>query len=91
MLGYNPNNSFKVIVRHRDLLTRHIPLRSGEIRGLFPGQVIFCLCIHDMEHLRSAADLPASLVSYFTNSALNKNLALLQCMEAVADKVCPLL
>ena len=44
--------------------------------------------MHDLERLRSAAGLPASLVTYFSNNGLNKNLGLVQCMEAVAEKVC---
>ena len=43
--------------------------------------------MHDMERLRSAAGLPASLVTYFANNGLNKNFGLVQCMEAVAEKV----
>ena len=43
--------------------------------------------MHDLERLRSAAGLPASLVTYFSNNGLNKNLGLVQCMEAVAEKV----
>ena len=77
----------QVISKHREMLTRHIPTRSGETRGLFPGQVIFLLCMHDMERMRSATGLPASLVSYFTNNGLNKNLGLVQCMESIAEKV----
>lgn len=69
------------------MLIKHISLRSSEIRNLYPGQVIFLLCTHDLERLRSAAGLPASLVSYFANNGLNKNQGLVQCMEAVAEKV----
>ena len=43
--------------------------------------------MHDMERLRSAAGLPASLVTYFANNGLNKITGLVQCMEAVAEKV----
>lgn len=43
--------------------------------------------MHDIERFRSAAGLPASLVSYFVNNSLNKNTGLVQCMEAVAEKV----
>lgn len=42
--------------------------------------------MHDMERMRSATGLPSSLVSYFTNNSLNKNLALMQCMESIAEK-----
>ncbi|KIP08776.1 hypothetical protein PHLGIDRAFT_29437 [Phlebiopsis gigantea 11061_1 CR5-6] len=76
-----------VIHKHRDILTKHISLRSSEIRNLLPGQIIFLLVMHDMEKLRSAGGLPASLVTYFANNGLNKNLSLVQCMEAVAEKV----
>lgn len=79
--------SIQVIGKLRTLLQRHIPLRSTEIRGLFPGQVVFLLCMHDVEGMRSAAGLPSSLVSYFANNGLNKNAALVGCMEAVAEKV----
>lgn len=43
--------------------------------------------MHDIERFRSAAGLPASLVSYFVNNSLNRNNGLVQCMEAVAEKV----
>ena len=43
--------------------------------------------MHDMERLRSGAGLPSSLVTYFANNGLNKNVGLVQCMEAVAEKV----
>lgn len=69
------------------MLIKHISLRSSEIRSLYPGQVIFLLCMHDMERLRSASGLPASLVTYFANNGLNQNVGLVQCMEAVAEKV----
>ncbi len=42
--------------------------------------------MHDMERMRSATGLPTSLVSYFTNNSLNKNVGLMQCMEAIAEK-----
>lgn len=74
-------------MKHRDILIKHISLRYSEIRSLFPGQIIFLLAMHDIERFRSGAGLPASLVSYFVNNSLNKNTALVQCMEAVAEKV----
>lgn len=43
--------------------------------------------MHDIERFRSGAGLPASLVTYFVNNSLNKNTNLVQCMEAVAEKV----
>lgn len=76
-----------VIASHRALLANHVPLRVGEIRYLIPGQVIFLLCMHDMENMRSAAGLPSSLVSYFVNNGLNKNTGLHSCMESIAEKV----
>ncbi|KAI8989762.1 atypical/PIKK/PI4K protein kinase [Trametes punicea] len=76
-----------VISKHRALLTKHIPLRSGEVRYLLPGQVLFLLAMHDMESMRAAAGLPSSLVSYFVNKGVNKMSALLSCMESVAEKV----
>ncbi|KIJ69126.1 hypothetical protein HYDPIDRAFT_23983 [Hydnomerulius pinastri MD-312] len=76
-----------VLAKHRAHLTRHISLRTSEIRALSTGQVIFVLTMHDMETMRSAAGLPSSLVSYFTNTSLNKHAALNACMEAVAEKV----
>lgn len=48
---------------------------------------MFLLCMHDIESMRSALGLPASLVNYFVNNGLNKNANLLNCMEAVAEKV----
>ena len=43
--------------------------------------------MHDMESMRSAAGLPSSLVSYFTNDSINKHAGLSACMESVAEKV----
>lgn len=76
-----------VISRHRTLLTKHIPLRSSEIRYLLPGQVLFLLAMHDIESMRAAAGLPSSLVSYFVNKGINKTAGLLACMESIAEKV----
>ncbi|KAH8099528.1 atypical/PIKK/PI4K protein kinase [Cristinia sonorae] len=90
-LDYNPvirqEYAETVISHHRTLLHKHIPLRSAEIRGLSPGQIIFLLCMHDLESMRAAAGMPSSLVSYFTNNSLNKNPGLIASMEAVAEKV----
>jgi phosphatidylinositol 4-kinase A len=77
----------KVISKHRTALTRHIPLRAGDIRYLSSGQVIFLLTMHDMESMRAAAGLTSSLVSYFTNDGLNKHNELSGCMESIAEKV----
>jgi phosphatidylinositol 4-kinase len=52
-----------------------------------PGQVVFLLVMHDIESMRSAAGLPSSLVSYFTNGSLNRQSGLIACMESIADKV----
>ncbi|KAH7889620.1 hypothetical protein F5I97DRAFT_1934490 [Phlebopus sp. FC_14] len=76
-----------VLVKHRAYLIRHLPLRSSEIRSLSTGQVIFALTMHDIETMRSAAGLPSSLVSYFTNASLNGRTGLNSCMEAIAEKV----
>ncbi|KAF9227759.1 hypothetical protein BS17DRAFT_726240 [Gyrodon lividus] len=76
-----------VLAKHRAYLARHISLRASEIRSLTTGQVIFVLTMHDIETMRSAAGLPSSLVSYFTNTSLNNHTALNACMEAVAEKV----
>ncbi|KAG2100206.1 uncharacterized protein F5147DRAFT_710970 [Suillus discolor] len=76
-----------VISKHRSFLTRHIPHRASEIRSLSPGQVIFLLVMQDVESMRSAAGLPSSLVSYFTNGSLNRQSYLIVCMESIADKV----
>ncbi|KZT27321.1 atypical/PIKK/PI4K protein kinase [Neolentinus lepideus HHB14362 ss-1] len=76
-----------IISKHRTLLTNYIALRTGEIRHLSPGQVIFLLAMHDMESMRSAAGLPSSLVSYFTNSGINGHPGLNVCMESIAEKV----
>ncbi|KAI0345278.1 atypical/PIKK/PI4K protein kinase [Trametopsis cervina] len=90
-LEYNPvirkEYAETIIHRHRDLLIKHIALRYSEIRGLLPGQIIFLLAMHDIERFRSGSGLPASLVTYFVNNTLNKNVNLVQCMEAVAEKV----
>ena len=79
--------SLQIIQKHRALLQKHIPLRATEVRGLYPGQIIFLLAMHDVESMRSAAGLPSSLVSFFTNNSLNVNPGLVHCMEAVAEKV----
>ncbi|KAI0075272.1 hypothetical protein K474DRAFT_1676500 [Panus rudis PR-1116 ss-1] len=90
-LEYNPvirqEYAETIINKHRGLLQKYIPLRATEIRGLFPGQIVFLLAMHDVESMRSAAGLPSSLVSYFTNNSLNNNIGLVHCMEAVAEKV----
>lgn len=80
--------NFKVLAKHRAYLTRHIPSITSDLRSLTTGQVIFVLSMHDIETMRSAAGLPSSLVSYFTNSSLNKQSGLNVCMDAVADNVC---
>lgn len=72
---------------HRNLLEKHIPTKHSEIRHLSAGQVLFLLTMHDMECMRSAAGLPASLVTYFVNNNLNKHLPLVTCMDSVAEKV----
>ncbi|PCH37888.1 atypical/PIKK/PI4K protein kinase [Wolfiporia cocos MD-104 SS10] len=76
-----------VISKHRTLLAKYVPLRVSEIRYLLPGQVIFLLAMHDIESMRSAAGYPSSLVSFFVNNGLNKNVGLHACMESVAEKV----
>ena len=76
-----------VIAKPRGLLTKHIPLRASEVRYLLPGQVLFLLAMHDVESMRAAGGRPSSLVTYFVNKGINKNIGLLQCMEAVAEKV----
>lgn len=66
---------------------KHISLRGSEIRFLSPGQIVFLLAMQDVESMRSAAGLPSSLASYFTNDGLNKHSGLSSCMESVAEKV----
>lgn len=78
---------WQVVSKHRSFLTTHISLRGSEIRHLSPGQIVFLLTMHDVENMRSAAGLPSSLVSYFTNESLNKNVGLSACMDSVAEKV----
>jgi hypothetical protein len=43
--------------------------------------------MHDIESMRSAAGLPSSLVTYFTNVGLNAHAGLSACMESIAEKV----
>jgi phosphatidylinositol 4-kinase len=43
--------------------------------------------MHDMESMRSSAGRPSSLVTYFLNGSLNKNVSLGACMESIAEKV----
>ncbi|KAG7092795.1 hypothetical protein E1B28_009114 [Marasmius oreades] len=76
-----------VIQKHRGSLTKHISLRSSDIRYLSCGQVIFLLTMLDMESMRSAAGLPSSLVGYFVNDVLNRRPGLSACMESIAEKV----
>lgn len=79
--------SYKVLAKHRGYLMRRISLSASDLRSLTTGQVIFLLTMHDIETMRSAAGLPSSLVSYFTNSSLNTQTGLNICMDAVADNV----
>ncbi|KAH7923479.1 hypothetical protein BV22DRAFT_1036261 [Leucogyrophana mollusca] len=76
-----------VLPKHCAFLSRHIPIRASEIRGLSAGQIIFLLVMHDMESMRSAMGLPSSLATYFTNSSLNRLAGLSACMESIAEKV----
>ncbi|KAG6853905.1 hypothetical protein C0991_012574 [Blastosporella zonata] len=76
-----------VISKHRVLLTKHIPLRAGDIRSLSSGQIVFVLTMHEIESMRSAAGLTSSLVTYFTNDSINGHPGLSACMESVAEKV----
>ncbi|KAG6909642.1 hypothetical protein DXG01_016424 [Tephrocybe rancida] len=76
-----------IISKHRLSLTKHISLRTGDIRNLSSGQVIFILTMHDIESMRSAAGLTSSLVAYFTNDSINGHPGLSACMESVAEKV----
>lgn len=41
----------------------------------------------ELESMRSACGLPASLPTYFVNESVNGSTALSLCMESVADKV----
>ncbi|KZV73387.1 atypical/PIKK/PI4K protein kinase [Peniophora sp. CONT] len=75
------------IVKHRNILNRLLPTHHHQIRSLSSGLVIFLLAMHDVESMRSAAGYPASLISYFTNSGLDKAPSLDACMEAMAEKV----
>ncbi len=77
----------QVILKHKTSLTRHIPLRTSDIRSLSSGQIVFLLTMHDMETMRSAAGLTSSLVTYFVNDSLNRHLGLSSCMDAIAEKV----
>ncbi|KAG7448129.1 uncharacterized protein BT62DRAFT_930208 [Guyanagaster necrorhizus] len=76
-----------VILKHKSSLTRHIPLRTSDIRSLSSGQIVFLLTMHDMETMRSAAGLPSSLATYFVNDSLNRHLGLSSCMDSIAEKV----
>lgn len=90
-LEYNTNvrheYAHSVVSKHRTILTRHIPVRTSEIRSLSTAQVIFVMTMHDIESFRSAAGLPSSLASYFTNASLNKHVALSACMDAITEKL----
>jgi phosphatidylinositol 4-kinase len=77
----------QVISKHRNILHKYIALRASEIRALSPGYVIFLLAMHDMETMRSSGGRPSSLVTYFLNDSLNKNIGLGACMESIAEKV----
>ncbi|KIJ56890.1 hypothetical protein M422DRAFT_238481 [Sphaerobolus stellatus SS14] len=72
---------------HREILSKHIPLRAGEIRHLHHAHLIFLLTMHDLEMLRATAGLSSSLVTYFVNASLNKHPAVSACMDSVAEKV----
>ena len=60
---------------------------ASELRGLLPSQVIFLVTMLELESMRSACVLPASLPTYFVNESVNGSTALSLCMESVADKV----
>ncbi|TDL24976.1 atypical/PIKK/PI4K protein kinase [Rickenella mellea] len=75
------------VTNHRVLLTKHIPLRSGEIRYLHPGQILFLLAMYDLEMMRSSVGLPSSLPYYFVNESVNGHTALSSCMDSLAEKV----
>ncbi|KAF7980170.1 hypothetical protein HWV62_39641 [Athelia sp. TMB] len=72
--------------KHSHVLIKHISTRA-DARSLSPGQVLFLLAMQDVESMRSAAGLPSSLASYFTNANINKHDALSLCMDSVAEKV----
>ncbi|KZP21149.1 hypothetical protein FIBSPDRAFT_788486 [Athelia psychrophila] len=73
--------------KHANVLVKHVSSRTGDARQLSPGQVLFLLAMQDVESMRSAAGLPSSLASYFTNGNINKHDALSNCMDSVAEKV----
>ena len=77
----------KAISKHRAILTRLLPNQHHHVRSLSSGLIIFLLALHDLESMRSGAGYPASLISYFTNSGLDKAPALDACMEAMAEKI----
>jgi phosphatidylinositol 4-kinase len=78
---------YQVLVKQRNRLTKYIILRSSELRTLSTSQVIFLLTMHDIESLRALEGLPSSLVTYFINDNLNKNVVLNACMEGIAEQV----
>lgn len=43
--------------------------------------------MHDIESMRALEGLPSSLVTYFINDSLNKNVVLSACMEGIAEQV----
>lgn len=77
------------ISKHREILTRYIPIRASEIRHLTPPEVIFLLCLHDIECLRSGEGYTSPLVFYFVNDGLNKYPGLNACMDSIAEEVTP--
>ncbi|KAH7903150.1 hypothetical protein BJ138DRAFT_1120668, partial [Hygrophoropsis aurantiaca] len=74
--------------KYHAFLARHISIRASEIQRLPTSHVIFLLVMHDMESMRSASGLPASLPTYFANGSLNRLAGLSACMESIAEKVC---
>ncbi|KAG9226590.1 hypothetical protein CCMSSC00406_0006185 [Pleurotus cornucopiae] len=76
-----------VVSKHRASLTKHISLRSSDVRYLSSGQIIFLLAMHDIQYMRSSVGLTSSLATYFVNDSLNSNAGLSGCMESIAEKV----
>ncbi|KAA1469432.1 atypical/PIKK/PI4K protein kinase [Dentipellis sp. KUC8613] len=74
-----------VLPKHRALLQKQVP--TADIRYLSAGQIILLLAMYDLESMRSAAGLPSSLVSYFTNNSLNDHASLIASMNVMAEKI----
>ena len=59
-----------------------------EIRNMTTAQTTLLMAIYDLEEARTARFRPSVLLQYFCNESVNSS-ALIGCLHAIAQKVCP--